>query len=232
MVTAISTPSISAIDGHLLDGLSFCGKVYELFESIRATDDGRHRLRMRTGQVEKKLTEELLPICKYVQTTYRAGRYISVKWVNGNQQYDAEVSQSGAYVDHGWIPANAHLEVTCVMHENDYLSRELLDGGGVAFGVEGITRDKKTREIKSEPVGRSNRDFIDSYYPLVLNQIMKKTGITYPAETTLIISCSLNTPYMPDEWEVLVVKVRGGLPAHSFREIFMYDVVSEQWSTL
>lgn len=227
-----ATPSIAAIDGHMLDGLDFCGKVYELFESIRATNDGRSRLRMRASQVEKALVEELLPICKYVQTMYRAGRYISVKWVNGNQQFDAEVRQSGTYVNHGRFPANAHLEVTCIVHPNDYLSRELLDAGGVAFGVEGIAREKKTRKIKSEPFVRHNGDFIDSYCPLVLNQITKKAGINYPAETTLIVQCSLNTLYMPDEWEALVVKVRAGLPNHNFREIFVYDVVSELWSSL
>lgn len=94
-------PSISAIDGQLLDGLCFCTKVYELFESIRATDDGRSRLRMRASAVEKKLVEELLPICKYIQTKYRAGRYISIRWVSGNQQFDAEARQCGSYVDHG-----------------------------------------------------------------------------------------------------------------------------------
>ncbi len=226
----MSSPSLSQIDGNMLDGLEFCSKVYELFESIRGTHDGRSRLRMRTSQVEKKLVEELLPICKYVQTMYRAGRYISVKWVNGNQQFDAEVHQSGAYVDFGRFPADAHLEVTCVVHPNDYLSRELLDGGGVAFGVEGIRREKKTGDIKSEPFVRTNGDFIDSYCPLVLRQIIKKAAITYPAETTLLVQCSLNTLYTCDEWEALVATVRAGLPNHSFREIFMYDAVSEYWS--
>jgi hypothetical protein len=219
--------SLSHIDGQLLDGLDFCRKVYALFESIRETEGGRSRLRMRSGEVEKKLLEELLPICKYVQTKYRAGRYISVKWVNGSQQFDAQVHQSGGYIDHGHFPADAYLEVTCVMHPNDYLSRELLDDGGVAFGVEGISRVKKTREILSEPVLRSNMDFIDSYCPLVLSQIAKKAGIGYPEETTLIVHCALNTLYMPDEWDTLIVKVRAGLPQHNFREIFVYDVVSE-----
>jgi hypothetical protein len=229
---AMSSPSLAQIDSNWLDGLDFCGKVYELFESIRATHDGRSRCRMRTSQVEKKLVEELLPICKYVQTMYRAGRYISVKWVNGNQQFDAEVRQSGAYVDLGRFPADAYLEVTCVVHPNDYLSRELIDGGGVAFGVEEIRREKKTGEIKSEPFVRSNGDFIASYSPVVLSQIIKKTGIAYPAETTLIVQCSLNTLYTPDEWEALVVKVRAGLPSHGFREIFMYDVVAEYRSSV
>jgi hypothetical protein len=228
----MSNPSLAQFDSNLLDGLDFCGKVYRLFEDIRTAHDGRSRLRMRASQVEKKLVEELLPICKYVQTMYRTGRYISVKWVSGNQQFDAEVRQSGGYVDLGRFPSDAHLEVTCVVHPNDYLSRELLDGGGVAFGVEGIRREKKTGDIKSELVIRTNGDFIDSYCALVLSQIIKKADITYPTDTTLIVQCALNTLYMPDEWEALVVKVRAGLPSHCFREIFMYDVVSEYWTSL
>jgi hypothetical protein len=223
--------ALSHIDGQLLDGLDFCASVYALFESIRETEGGRSRLRMRAGEIEKKLLEELLPICKYVQTKYRAGRYISVKWLKGSQQFDAQVHQSGGYIEHGHIPSGAYLEVTCVMHPNDYLSRELLDNGGVAFGVEGISRVKKTREIRSEPVLRSNMNFIDSYYPLVLSQIAKKAGIAYPAETTLIVQCALNTLYMPEEWDTLITKVRAGLPQHNFREIFMFDAVSEYSSS-
>jgi hypothetical protein len=79
------------------------------------------------------------------------------------------------------------------MHPNDYLSRELLDNEGVAFGVEGISRVKKTRKIRSEPFVRTNMDFIETYCPLVLSQITKKANISYPAETTLIVQCSLNT---------------------------------------
>jgi hypothetical protein len=223
--------ALSHIDGQLLDGLEFCGRVYALFESIREAEGGRSRLRMRAGEVEKKLVEELLPICKYVQSRYRAGRYISIKWVNGSQQFDAQVRQSGGYIDRGHVPADAYLEVTCVMHPNDYLSRELLDNGGVAFGVERISRVKKTREIRSEPVLRSNMDFIDAYCLLVLTQIAKKAAIAYPAETALIVQCALNTLYMPEEWDTLIAKIRAGLPQHKFREIFMYDAVSEYSSS-
>lgn len=93
-----SNPSLADFAGQLLNGLEFCGKVYTLFEHIRSGDDGKSRLRMRKSVVEKKLIEELLPICWYVQTNYRAGRYISVKWFNGNQRFDAEIHQSGAYL--------------------------------------------------------------------------------------------------------------------------------------
>lgn len=211
-------------DGKLLDGLDFCSKVYALFESIRSVEDGVSRLRLRPTRLEKRLLEELLPICNYVQTHYRPGRYISIRWIDGNQQYDAEVVQCGAYVTENYYPANAHLEVTCTMHRNEHLSRELLETKGGGFGLEGMHR-LKDGEIESLPVGYKNKEFIDSYANLLLKQIAKKERIAYPAETTLIVQCTLNTLYMADEWETLISQVRAGLSKSSFREVYLYDTV-------
>lgn len=146
--------------------------------------------------------------------------------MSGSQQFDAEVRQSGAYIDKGYFPETAHLEATCVMHPKEYLNRELLNNGGVTFGLDGIRR-LRTREIVSEPIVRHNTEFIQSYSTLVLNQITKKTGIIYPADTSLIVQCSLNTLYTPEEWEMLLIEVKRNLPNHTFREIFMYDTVTE-----
>jgi hypothetical protein len=60
-----------------------------------------------------------------------------------------------------------------------------------------------------------------------LGQINKKSGVSYPSDTTLIVQCWLTTLYTPDEWEVFAASVGDGLPSHNFREIFMYDAVSE-----
>ncbi|MDP1683093.1 MAG: hypothetical protein Q8L39_15135 [Burkholderiales bacterium] len=222
----MSISLLSELDGKLIDGLQFCAMTYALFEQIRSTDSGPSRLRMRVTEVEKKLIEELLPICKYIQAKYRAGRFISVRWVNGSQQFDAEVVQAGFYVERGCFAASAYLEATCVMHPKDYLSRELLDTKGGAFGLDGIRR-LKNGEIESNPVIHRNREFIQSYSKLVLKQIGKKASINYPPETTLIIQCALNTLYTPDEWEVLVAEVRNLQPEHQFREIFIFDTVTE-----
>lgn len=86
---------LSEFDGKFIDGLEFCKKAYSLLEEIRSTETGISNLRMRASDLEKKLLEEILPICKYVQNSYRAGRYISICWVDGSQQYDAKVSESG-----------------------------------------------------------------------------------------------------------------------------------------
>lgn len=217
---------LSQFNGELIDGLQFCTQTYALFEQIRSTEDGPSRLRMRASEVEKKLIEELLPICKYVQAKYRPGRYISIRWINGSQQFDAEVVQTGAYIEQGHFPAAGYLEATCVMHHNDYLSRELLDTKGAGFGLDGIRR-LKNREIESLPVSYTNLEFVQSYSKLVLKQIEKKAGIKYPIDTTLIVQCSLNNLYTPEEWETLVSVVRNGLPEHHFSEIFIYDSVAE-----
>lgn len=144
-------------DGTLLDGLEFCSKVYALFEEIRCSDNGLSRLRMRPSLVEKRLLDELLPICRYVQVSYRPGRYISVRWINGSQPFDAELVQRGAYVSENFYPALSHLEVTCAMHPNEYLSRELLETKGGGFGLNGIKR-LKNGDIESVPVGYMNMD--------------------------------------------------------------------------
>jgi hypothetical protein len=207
-------------DGILLDGLQFCSKVYGLFEKIKDSDDGPTRLRMRPSQVEKRLLEELLPICRYIQVNYTLGRYISVRWVNGNQSYDAELVQCGAY------PEASHVEVTCAMHPNEHLRRELLETKGVSFGLEGIRR-LKNGEIESAPVRYWNMDFVDAYSKILLDRISKKSKMPYPVNTTLIVQCILNrSGYMQNEWDALMGIVQKELPQSPFREIYIYNPIS------
>lgn len=200
--------------------------MYALFEQIRNANDGPSRLRRRPSPVEKKLLEELLPICKYVQASYHLGRYISVRWVDGSQQYDAQLLQDGAYVTQGFYPDAGFLEVTCTMHPKEYLQRELLDKKGIAFGLDGIRR-LKNGEIESKPVLHRNREFVESYAKLIISQIKKKAVIHYPKNTTLVVQCTLNRLYMPDEWSELMARVCAALPQSTFREIYLYDTVCQ-----
>ena len=214
--------SLDRFDGKLIDGLKFCSLVYELFENIRESEGGPSRLRIRPTTLEKRLLEELLPICKYVQENYRIGRYMSIKWIDGDQTYDAELVQRGAYVSKDYYPPNGYLEVTCTMHPNEYLSRERLEKTGGCFGVSGLKR-LKDGCIESEPVGFTNDEHVQQYIDIFLKQISKKATKPYPDNTVLIVQCTMNTVYMEDEWDTFVKTIDERLPIHPFSEIFIFD---------
>ena len=222
---------LSLFDDVLLDGLDFCSKTYTLFEEVKNSANGTTRLRMRPTSLEKKLLEELLPISAYVQASYRPGRYMSVRWKSGSQSYDAELIQHGAYVSQDFYPAISHLEVTCTMHQKEYLKREHLETKGGVFGLDGITR-LKSGQIQSLPVVYSNHEFINSYAEIVRQRIAKKSAMSYPEDTTLVVQCTLNRLYCPDEWETLMTLVAENLPRSPFREIFLYDMVCHYKKTL
>lgn len=117
------------------------------------------------------------------------------------------------------------------MHPREYLLRELLDAKGNAFGLDGIRR-LKNGDIESVPIVHTNREFIESYVRLIIGGIEKKARIPYPANTTLIVQCTLNRPYMPDEWGDLMSRVWTALPRSNFREIYLYDTVCQYSQTL
>jgi hypothetical protein len=212
---------------QVMDGLAFCSKTYELFEEISGRPDGTSILRLRHTKVAKKLIEELLPISRYVQYRYRTGLYIGVRWLNGVQSFDAELTLSGGYVDQGYFPRCLFVEVTQAMHANDYLARQMLDRQGFVFGMEGVRRlnlpGQKNGQIVSEPVGRNGNDFVLRFGKIVLDAISKKTLKKYPENTILIVECQLDTIYMDDEWELLVETVGRNLPPNRFREIYVFD---------
>ena len=215
------------VDGVWLDGLQFCARVYAMFEALHQQPDATTRLRMRPSLFEKRLIEELLPICRYIQTHYRTGRYISLRWLSGSQSFDAEVVQRGAYVEHYNLASNGYLEVTSAVHANDYLLRERLETQGLVYGVGGLsatgTKRSGNREIKSEVVVHSNSDFIHTMGGIVLDSIQSKIAAGYPERTTLIVQCTLNSLYLPDDWENLVQAVHSGLPDHGFDEVWLCD---------
>jgi len=223
--------SLSQFDGKLLDGLEFCSKVYKLFEEIRNSDGGitRFRISKRTvsneSSVEKKLHEELYPICRYVQASYRLGRYISVRWVDGYQSYDAELEQHGEGITQNIYPKKSYLEVTCAMHKNEYLAREILETKGEYSSADDLRR-LKNGEIESNAVSYTNNDFIDKDSTLVLDRISKKAkNKHYPENTTLIIPCYLRILYLSNEWDTFINKVKDSLPVNQFKEIYIYDSV-------
>lgn len=222
----MATDPLAELNGVLLDGLEFCSRTYALFERLRAAPDGRNRLRLRATSAEKKVLEELLPICRYVQTYYRPGRYISVRWLDGSQSFDAELHQRGDYVDMGYYTALAYLEATTVMHENEHWIWKLLSEGQPAFAPEGVTKVKR-QPVKSKPVVFTNTEHVERFISIVLSQLSKKAEIHYPADTSLVVQCSLNSLYTLDDWDLLIREVKRQMPAHKFREVLLLEGTRE-----
>src|SRR5262249_60562733 len=75
--------TLEDFDGRLMDGFTFCKKVYKLLDEVYASQDGVKRLRLR-DRLTKKLIEELLPLTHYMRSRYTEGRQMRVRWVDGN----------------------------------------------------------------------------------------------------------------------------------------------------
>jgi len=222
---------LAQFDGQFIDGLQFCARVYELFDSIVMEEGGREEIRMRSTKVAKVLVGELLPISRYIQTCYRLGRYISVKWVDGSQSYDAELLQKGRLIDLGYYPGRAFLEATCAMHENEHWVRYLLSNGGGAFAPEGITK-VRGKEPESKPVVFTNHEHIENFVPVVVQLIQKKAAIAYPENTSLVVQCYLNSLYTAEDWKVLVSTVESQLIDLPFSEVVLFDSALERTAQL
>ena len=222
---------LAALNGILTDGLVFCTQAYAIFEQLRSAQDGASRLRLRTSQVEKRLVEEVLPICRYIQTYYRPGRYISVRWVDGGQTFDAELQQSGWYVDQGCYPKLMHLEITLAMHENEHVIWQHLSEGKGAFAPEGVIRNKREPAYSLPHVFRQD-EHVALFVPIVVSQIAKKAEKPYPQGTSLVVQCHLNSLYTPAEWDVLVDNVKLQMPTNNFKEILMVNEVIDRASVL
>lgn len=214
---------LNELDGKLIDGLEFCSKVYRLFEKLRVKEGDKEKIPIREAPSGKLVIEELLPICRYIQTYYRTGRYISVKWLDGNQSYDAEVVQEGDYIELGYYPKSAFLEVTSAMHKNEHWMWKL----SPAFAPEGVKKNKDGTRV-CEPVSFSNFEHVENFVPIVIDSIEKKANKNYPENTSLIVQCFLNTLYTSDEWELLISKVRENVKLHPFKELLIYDGLNQK----
>lgn len=221
------TDSYASVDGVWLDGLEFCSRVYAIHEALMRRPDAGTRLRIRPTDFEKKLLEELLPLCRYIQSVYGPSRHLSVRWLSGDQSYDAEYVQRGAVVDNGNLPPSGYIEITGAMHPNEHLLRERLESHGHAFGVDGLsatgTRRKGNRAVQSDVVSYSDADTIAAMSALVVESIRRKAG-RYSDHTTLIVECTLNTLYLEHDWQNLIAAVGQARPDHGFDGVFICSV--------
>jgi hypothetical protein len=224
------TNPLAVFDKQILDGLLFCKAVHDLVASLHLQPEGVERLRLRQG-VEKRLADELLPICRYIQNFYRSGRQISVRWVDGNQSYDAELYQPGWYSKHGYYPEAGYLEVTSAMHEQEHWRWKLLNEGHVVSAPEGVSKAKGQPAI-SAPVVFNGQEHVEIFAPIVANIIRQKSTIKYPPDTSLIVKCELNSFYTPEDWLLLVSMVEEQVLTTPFREVVIYDALTETTTAL
>lgn len=187
---------------------------------------------MRQTVVEKRLIEEILPIARYIQSKYNAGRTIQVKWLNGPQNYDAAIYQAGILVKTNDLHTECYLEATCAVHPKDYLSREHINSGNPVFGLSGLTRDKRSKKITSTPVVRRRRNFIREFADIIINRIADKSSKAYPDNTLLVVACDLDTLYADDEWDEMINLVKAKIQRRPFDEIFLYDSILEHYATI
>jgi hypothetical protein len=223
--------TLSTFDGKLLDGLTFCRKVYQFFDQVRAAPDGGSRIRLRPTKTEKRLLEELIPIASYVQGRYRAGRSIKVRWFSGSQPFDAVLLSAGALVEHGACPRKLLVEVTTSVHPNEYLVRKLVDEQGYASGVKGTTRDRKTGKIDSKPYVYQNNERVMDLSNQILQCLQKKSAKKYPPGTVLIVDCVAGL-LDQSEWEDAVQEVKKAELHAAFREVFLCELVMSRSATL
>ncbi len=214
-------PDLTLFTNRLMDGLDFCKKVYALFEQIRTSPDGAKRLRLRKGKTEKKLIEELIPIARYVQARYSHGRRLRVRWIDGGQQYDARLLSTGALIDKRLVPKRQYIEATTAVHENDHLFRKLINDQGYAFGVKGISLNRSTKQIVSNPHVYVNDEAKSDLAKRILARIQAKKKIEYPKGTVLLIQCFLDTLLLEDEWQDAIARIPR--VDHQFDEVFVFD---------
>ena len=220
---------LSAFDGRLIDGLEFCAKVYDLFDQTQQAPGGISALRLRATPTAKKLLEELIPIARFVQARYRQGRRIKVRWFKGSQPYDAVLWSSGGLVKHGMARRRQLVEVTTAIHPSNYLSREELDKKGMSWGAKQIRRDKRTRDIVSEPYVYERNERETDLSSQILDCLKKKGAKSYPPSTVLIINCESEGLLLEDEWDEAIARVKKAEDLLTFREVFLVET-GKAWS--
>jgi hypothetical protein len=214
---------LEVFDNHLMDGLLFCKRVYDLFDKIKSNPNGIKRIRLRKDTVVKKLIEELIPIARYIQTRYSQGRRLKIRWIDGGQHYDAKLLSTGFLVDMQMVPKKQYIEVTTAVHENDHVSRKLIVEKGGSFGTKGIVINKKPKSIISNPYVYRNGEAQIDLKDRILARIKAKNKINYPSETVLVIQCILDTLLIQHEWDEAINELRGTQFSHNFSEVFLFD---------
>jgi hypothetical protein len=224
---------LSTFDGWLLDGLSFCRKVYELFEQRSQPGAERDGKTPATPHEEREATDRRA----HPPRSLRAGAIPrrppdKSALVSGSQPYDAILMSSGTLVERGIVSRKLFVEITTSVHPNEHFARRLLQERGGSFGVKGISRDKKTGEIISKPHVHTNDELAMDLAAQILERLKSKSNKQYPPETVLIINCISNGIILDSEWNDAMTRVKDARLHLPFREVFLLELVMSHSMTL
>lgn len=138
----------------------------------------------------------------------------------------------------GWIgitrcrSTQATVEVTTSAHRLDYLNRELFHTTGMSWGPHHIRRDKKTKQIVSEPHACKNDERSIELSDQILERISAKSEKGYPPGTILIVNCQATGLILDDEWDRAVERVKSARLHLGFRETFLIEQIGNYTATL
>jgi hypothetical protein len=223
---------LEALDGKLLDGLVFCIRAYELLEQIQAEPGGMEELRLITTKRSKRMVEEILPIATLIQARYGPGLRLKIKWVGGDQPYDAILQSYGSIVEHSGLPRRQYLEVTTAVHAKGYLARQHLNQEGFVFAARGVSRDTKSKATISVPSVYEKHEREMELVDLIHKTIAKKASKDYRKPIALVVRCDIDAPILDDEWENIVTVLRGREGPHRFREVILVEPIRSRCTTL
>jgi hypothetical protein len=213
---------LKEIDGHLLDGLTFCKNVYRLFEKASSSPSAISSIRQRKRPF-KKLVEELLPLAWYVQTLYRYRNRVRIKWIDGSQNFDAYVTQP---------LGEHHVEITVATYKAAHLKRKLLDEVGITAHPTGIAKNRETGELVSRPVVLAGRKAENDFSEIIVQAIRKKLNINYPPNTTLIVQCEGDSWFGDMEWDYVFRRTSKRVTVGKFTAIFMVSASHRHYATI
>jgi len=209
---------LESIDGRWLDSVEFLETAFALLSAIKAEPSGRDEMLRLSTPRAKKMSEEILPLAAYARSLRERGQKLELRWLGGNQAYDAEVRGEGPEIP-------KYLEATIAVPDNEYLVREHISEKGFAWAAAGTSRGPATKQVESKPRAGEHSESQGELEFLVRQAIAKKVQKDYPTDTSLIVQFRLDRCLLRDEFDEIVAALQAtpADPAQKVREVIVIE---------
>jgi hypothetical protein len=194
----------------------FQERCFVRLNGIKAEPGGiEEMIRLSTPRA-KKVGEELMPLAAY--TRFHRGEDLDIRWLGGNQGYDAELRSTNPKLPE-------HLEVTMAIPENEYLVREFHAEHGYSWTAAGTRRDPPTKKVEPVAVAGDMTDYCRELESMVRVVVAKKLAKTYPIDTSLIVQFQLERCLLRNEFDELgeILRVKPIDPDRKFCEVVLVE---------